>query len=273
MTQQTTPYAIEQIGYTPVRFNSTGIFETHKDAMVDPYAATRMPKCPQVEGIQYAPQEANKILPAIVVLHDRYGLTAPIQELAKSLSCHGFVVLIPNLYGRQGGMVTANAEVAEALMERLNEQMALQDIHACFEFLNANLTEDPLLERTTRNAHAIVGLGIMGGTLAIKTAAQRRHLKAAVAIGGTLPPDMEIPQRLHCPLMLQVPGQEVEPSREAQDQFCETAKQAGKSVEMCSYQEAAAEFWSPVSPNYRASDAEKAIQTSMDFINNILKKS
>lgn len=273
MTQQTTPYAIEQIGYTPVRFNSTGIFETHKDMMVDPYASTRMPKGPQVEGIQYAPQETNKILPAIVVLHDRYGLTASIQELAKSLSSHGFVVLIPNLYGRQGGMVTANAEVAEALMERLNEQLALQDIHACFEFLNANLTEDSTLERTTRNAHAIVGFGKMGGTLAIKTAAHRRHLKVAVSIGGTLPPDMEIPKRLHCPLMLQMHGQDTEPSQEERDQFCETAKQAGKSVEICFYKEAVAEFWSPVSPNYRASDAEKALQTSMDFINKILKKS
>ena len=273
MTQQTTPYAIEQIGYTLVRFNSTGIFETHKDLMVDPYASSRMPKGPQVEGIQYAPQEANKVLPAMVVLHDRYGLTAPIQELAKSLSCHGYVVLIPNLYGRQGGMVTANAEVAEALMERLDEQLVLQDIHACFEFLNANLTEDALLERTTRNAHAIVGLGILGGTLAIKTAAQRRHLKVAVSIGGNFPSEMEIPKGLNCPLMLQIPGQEGILSQGEREQFCETAKQAGKSVELCLHQEAAAEFWSPVSPNYRASDAEKALQTSMDFINNILKKS
>ena len=42
MTQQATAYSLDQIGYTLVRFNSTGIFETHKDHMVDPYAATRM---------------------------------------------------------------------------------------------------------------------------------------------------------------------------------------------------------------------------------------
>ena len=56
MTQQETAYSLDQIGYTLVRFNSTGIFETHKDMMVDPYAETRMHKVPQVEGIQYAPQ-------------------------------------------------------------------------------------------------------------------------------------------------------------------------------------------------------------------------
>jgi len=271
MTQHTTPYALEQIGYTLVRFNSTGIFETHKDHMVDPYVATRAPKGPQVEGLQFAPQEANKILPAMVVLHDRYGLTSHIQTLAKGLSCHGYVVLVPNLYGRQGGMVTANAEVADALMERLNEQQALQDINASFEFLNANLTEDTLLERTTRNAHAVIGFG-MGGTLAIKTAAHRRRLQAAVAICGTLPADFEVAQRLHCPLLLQRPGKDLLNSPEELDRFCQAAKQAGKRVEVQSYPEASNEFWQSGSPNFRSSDAEKALQTSMDFINKILIK-
>ena len=271
MTQHTTPYAPEQIGYTLVRFNSTGIFETHKDHMVDPYAATRAPKCPQVEGMQFAPQEANKILPAMVVLHDRYGLTSHIQELAKGLSCQGYVVLVPNLYGRQGGMVTANAEVADALMERVNEQQALQDINASFEFLNANLTEDATLERTTRNAHAVLGIG-MGGTLAIKVAAHRRRLQAAVAICGTIPPDSEMAKRLYCPLLLQTPGKGLLNSTEELDRFCQTATQAGKTVEVRSYPEASNGFWQSGTPNYRLSDAEEALQTSMDFINKIIKK-
>jgi len=271
MTQHTTPYDVEQIGYTLVRFNSTGIFETHKDHMVDPYAATRAPKGPQVEGMQFAPQEANKILPAMVVLHDRYGLTSHIQELAKGLSCHGYVVLVPNLYGRQGGMVTANAEVADALMERLNEEQALQDINASFEFLNANLTEDATLERTTRNAHAVIGFG-MGGTLAIKTAAHRRRLQAAVAISGTLPTDFEMAQRLYCPLLLQTPGKSPLNSAEELGRFSQVAQQAGKTVEVRSYPEASDGFWRSGSPDYRLADAEEALETSMDFINKIIKK-
>lgn len=271
MTQHTTPYGIEQIGYTVVRFNSSGIFETHKDHMVDPYAETRQPKGPQVEGIQFAPQEANKILPAMVLLHDRYGLTSHIQELAKSLSCQGYVVLVPNLYVRQGGMVTANAEVADALMERVNEQQALQDINASFEFLNANLTEDINLERTTRNAHAVIGFG-MGGSLAIKTAAHRRRLQAAVAICGTLPTDPELAQRLYCPLLLQTPGRSILNSAEERDQFCQTAKQAGKKIEVRSYPEASDEFWQSSTPGYRSSDLEEVLQTSIDFINPIINK-
>jgi carboxymethylenebutenolidase len=271
MPQQETAYSLDQIGYTPVRFNSTGIFETHKDRMVDPYAETRMHKVPQVEGIQYAPQITGKILPALVVLHDQWGLTSPIQELAKGLACHGYVVLVPNLYGRLGGMVTANAEVAEAIMEKLNEQQALQDINACFEFLNSNLAEDTLLERTVRNGHGVVGFG-MGGTLAIKTAAHRRRLQAAVAIGGTVPPGLETAQGLYCPLMLQQAGQTPQSPAEELDHFCQTAKEAGKNVELHTYAEAAPGFWYPNSPNYRAADMDTALQKSLDFISNLIKK-
>jgi carboxymethylenebutenolidase len=272
MTQQTTAFSLDQIGCTLLRFNSTGIFETHKDHMVDPYSATRMPKVPQVEGIQYAPQITGKILPALVVLHDQWGLTSPIQDLAKGLACHGYVVLVPNLYGRLGGMVTANAEVAEALMKRLNEQQALQDINACFEYLNCNIAEDTLLERTVRNGHGVVGFG-MGGMLAIKTAAHRRRIQAAVAIGGTLPDDPDAAKELFCPLMLHLAGQTPQVPQEELEHFCQTATEAGKVVDVHQYSKASPGFWYPHSPNYRASDQEDALQTSLDFIGTLLRKS
>lgn len=271
MPQQETAYSIDQIGYTLVRFNSTGIFETHKDQMVDPYAETRMHKVPQVEGIQYAPQITAKILPALVVLHDQWGLTSHIQDLAKGLACHGYIVMIPNLYGRIGGMVTANAEVAEALKERLNEQQALEDVSACFEYLNTNIAEDVLLERTVRNGHGVLGIG-MGGTLAIKVAANRRRLQAAVAIGGTLPTEPETAQGLHCPLLIQQPGQTPLTSPEELENFCQTAKEAGKNVDLQTYAEASPEFWYPNSPNYRAADMENALQRSLDFMGDLIKK-
>ena len=132
MTNHVSPFSLDQIGFHTVRFSSTGIFETHKDQMVDPYAATRIPKGAQVEGTQHAPQTGG-IFPTVVLLHDRWGFTSQIGETAKRLACEGYVVLVPNLYGRQGGMITANAEVADALMERLNEKDAMQDINACCE--------------------------------------------------------------------------------------------------------------------------------------------
>ena len=271
MTEHTTPFSLDEIGYSPVRFNNTGIFETHKDHMVDPYAQSRPNKIPQVEGIQFAPQGTKDILPAMVVLHDRYGLTSSIQDLAKQFACEGYVVLLPNLYGRQGGMVTANAEVAEALEERLDEKQVLQEINACFEYLNANLTEDKTLERTTRNAHAVIGFG-MGGTLAIKTAAHRRRLQAAVSVCGSLPSTPETVSTLYCPLFIQSIETNSPHTAEELSAFCEQAKEAGKTIKTSLSSQATREFFNKSSEDYDEAETERVIQSSMEFINDILVK-
>jgi len=72
--------------------------------------------------------------------------------------------------------------------------------------------------------------------------------------------------------LLQTPGNSALNSAEERDQFCQTAKQAGKTVEVRSYPEASDEFWQSSTPGYRASDLEAALQTSIDFINTIIKK-
>ncbi|MGD9852962.1 MAG: dienelactone hydrolase family protein [Nitrospirales bacterium] len=270
MPQHTTPYSLEQIGYGIVRFNSSGIFSTHKDHMVDPYAATRLPKEAQVEGIQYSPQ-AKGPFSSMVVLHDKWGLTSSIQDLAKRFACEGYVVIVPNLYGRQGGMVTANDEVADALRKRLNEQQVLQDINACFEYLNANLAEDPTLELITRNAHAVIGFG-MGGKLAIQTAAKRRRLQAAIAVNPEIPQDPTIISGLFCPLMLHVPEQTESLPPDQLQQFQEDCQKAGKTVTVHHYQGANDGFCNAFSPMFRQAETDSVLQSSTEFINTILKK-
>ena len=83
----------------------------------------------QVDCIQFWPQEKG-LYPGLVLLHEAWGLTAQIEDLGARLACEGYGVIIPNLYGRLGGMVTANAEVADALMGKLSESLVLQDINS-----------------------------------------------------------------------------------------------------------------------------------------------
>ena len=116
-----------------------------------------------------------------------------------------------------------------------------------------------------------VGFG-MGGTLAIKTAAHRRRLQAAVSIGGTVPADPETAQGLYCPLMLQQAGQSPQSSSEELDHFCQTAKEADKNVELHTFAEASPGFWYPNSPNYRAVDLDAALEKSLEFLSNLIKK-
>lgn len=270
MTDSHPPFTQDQIGVSPVRFSSTGIFETHKDHMVNPYAFTQIPKVAQVEGLQFTPQVKGQY-PAIVLLHDRWGLVTPIKEMALRLACEGYVVLVPNLYGRQGGMVTANADVAQALMERLNENDALQDINASCEFLNANLAEDAALEQTKRNLHAVVGLG-MGGALAIRFACRRRRLKAAVAFYSPIPGGSETATQLWCPLLYHAVDPEESVPDEQVEEFRQVAEREGKRVQVYRYPEASIGFGDETyKERYRPDLAKQAWDTTIAFLNSILQ--
>ena len=152
MTTQAPPFSLQQIGIGTARFPSGVAIPTATDAMVDPYIKTRVTKDVQVECIQFWPQD-KVVYPGIVVLHDWWGMNSQITDLGARLACEGYGVIIPKLYGRLGGMVTANAEVAEALMAKCNEQLLLQDINSCCEYLNTS-------EHVKRNIHGVVGFGV-----------------------------------------------------------------------------------------------------------------
>lgn len=135
MTTQAAPFSLDQIGTGTARFPSGMAIPTATDAMVDPYIRTRVSKDVQVECIEFWPQDKTAY-PGIVLLHDWWGLNSQITDLGARLACEGYGVIIPKLYGRLGGMVTANNEVAEALMAKCNEKLLLQDINTCCEYLN-----------------------------------------------------------------------------------------------------------------------------------------
>lgn len=270
MPERVTPYTPNQIGFGTVRFSSKGIFDTHKDKMVDPYAATRIPKEAQVEGVQYWPQEKG-LFPSIVLLHDKWGLTTQAKDIAARLACEGFVVLVPNLYGRQGGMVTANAEVADALVERMDIPSVLQDLKASCEFLNANIAEDPMLDLTKRNFHAVIGFGL-GGTLAIQFACRRKRLRAAVSFYGKPPSSLDILSNMYCPLLYHAAEHDDTVTAEELNGLRQAIEDADKSCEIQSYSGTAHGFFNHTRPDlHHPQAADRAWESTLTFIQNLLQ--
>lgn len=269
MTQRVTPFSLDQIGTGPVRFSSKGLFETHKDHMVNPYAHTKISKEVQIEGFQYWPQEKGHF-PAIILLHERWGLTTQVKELAKRLACEGFVVLTPNLYGRQGGMVTANTEVAAALAERLDETLVLKDINACCEFLNTNMSEDASLDYTRRNVHGVVGFG-MGGKLALRFACQRKRLRAAVVFYGELPVPVNSLEEAYCPIQYHAAEHDEELQPEDFTSFEDLAKHAKKEIQIHTYPNTAHGFCDEMhAQTFNANASQKAWEHMVAFLQKYL---
>ena len=263
MPDRVSPFTLEQIGTSAVRFPSGAPIPTITDVSADPYARTRISKDAQVEGLLFWPQE-KKTYPSLVLLHEKWGLNAQIKDLANRLACDGYTVIVPNLYGRQGGMVTANEEVALALMSRMNETLLLQDISSCCEFLNTR-------DHVKRNVHGVIGFGL-GGSLAIRLACQRKRLRGAVAFYGRMISPPTVLKDLYCPVLYHragaddwVPAEEVEQLRQA-------AKEYRKQVEIRTYEGMPHAFCNETRKDvYRPEAARMAWEATVAFLSDCFK--
>ena len=258
MLSTTAPFTLQQIGTGTCRFPSGVAIPTITDAAVDPYIRTRPMKDVQVECIQFWPQEKGTY-PGLVLLHEWWGLNSQIKDLGAQLACEGYGVIIPNLYGRIGGMVTANSEVAEALMGKLNDGLVLQDINSCCEYLN---TRDYI----KRNIHGVVGFG-MGGTLALRFGCQRKRLRAAVSYYGRMIQPESGLKDLHCPFLYHRAGSDRWiPSQEI-DRMGELASEYQKRVDIRTYADAPHGFSNESRPtDYRAEAAGEAWVATAAFL-------
>ncbi len=263
MSVRTIPFTPDQIGTNRVRFPSGAPIPTMTDMAVDPYVATRVPKETQVEGIQFWPQQKSTF-GGIVLLHEGWGLNNQIKQLGLRLSCEGYAVIIPNLYNRLGGMVTANADVAEGLTARLSEPLALQDINSCCEFLNTR-------DYVKRNLHAVVGFGL-GGTLAVRFACQRKRLRAAVSFYGRLAPSTGMLAELQSPVLYHHAEQNPAVSSEELEQFQRAMDAQGKRLDVRRYREASPGFCDETrTATYRETAAQEAWETMALFLADQLK--
>ncbi len=257
MSERTAPFTLQQIGTGTARFPSGGAMPSPTDIAVDPYMKTRIPKETQVDCLQFWPQEKGPF-PGIVLLHEWWGLNAQIKNLGNRLACEGYGVIIPNLYGRLGGMVTASAEVAAALMAKNSEAALLQDINSCCEFLN---TRDYL----KRNIHGVIGFG-MGGSLAMRFACQRKRLRAAVAFYGRMVTPPEVLKDLYSPLLYHQAGLDEWATQQDIDQLRAAAAQYGKRVDIRTYADAPHAFCDETRQTYRKEAATEAWETTVEFL-------
>ncbi|BCA57046.1 putative Carboxymethylenebutenolidase [Nitrospira sp. KM1] len=262
-TSTTAPFTPEQIGTGTCRFPSGAAIPTATDAAVDPYIRTRVTKHVQVECIQFWPQVPG-VFPGIVLLHEWWGLNSQIKDLGSRLACEGYNVIIPNLYARLGGMVTANGEVAEALMNKLTESLVIQDINSCCEYFNTK-------EHVKRNIHGVVGFG-MGGSFALRFACQRKRLRAAVSYYGRMVQPDSLLKDLYCPVLYHQPGRDTWVAPDDVDRLRKAAADYDKRVEILTYPDAPHAFSNELRPDgYREDTHTQAWNATAAFLKSCLQ--
>jgi carboxymethylenebutenolidase len=215
-----------------------------------------------VKGILYAPDHANGKLPALVVIHEWWGLNDWVKEQASKLADQGYVTLAVDLYR---GKVATTPDEAHELSRGVPSDRANADLKAAADFLRAQPNVDP----------ARVGdIGwCMGGGWALDLALEDPQLKAAVINYGHLMVDPANIEKIHASVLGLFGGLDRGIPPDMVHQFADAMKKAGKNVDVKIYDDAGHAFENPNNKDgYKAADAADAWSRTTAFLEKNLKK-
>jgi len=213
-----------------------------------------------VQGILYTPAGKGPF-PALIVIHEWWGVNDWVKEQASKLADQGYVALAVDLYR---GKVAANSDMAHELSRGLPEDRAKRDLHAAFEYLGAQ----PNVKRDRIGA---IGW-CMGGGYSLDVALQEPGLAAAVINYGHLATDPDALKKIKAPILGLFGGQDHGITPDDVHKFEQQMKQLGKKVDVKIYDDAGHAFENPNNKDgYRAEDATDARKRTVEFLATALK--
>jgi carboxymethylenebutenolidase len=214
-----------------------------------------------VQGLLYTP-EGKGPFPALVVIHEWWGVNDWVKDQAAKLADQGYIALAVDLYR---GKVAATPDEAHEIMRGVPEDRAARDLHAAVEFLKSqsNVKKD-----------RIGSIGwCMGGGYSLNVALEEPTLAAAVINYGHLATDADSLKKISASILGIFGGQDRGIPVDDVKKFEQTLKQQGKRVEIVIYPDAGHAFQNPNNKTgYRADDAADAWKHTTNFLASMLKK-
>ncbi len=208
-----------------------------------------------VHGLLYVPAGGGDHHPAIIVIHEWWGLNDWIKQQAAELASHGYVTLAVDLYR---GQVADDPDTAHQLSRGLPQDRGLRDLEAADAFLHADKQVD---------ANRIGAIGwCMGGGYALAFAVADPHLKAVVANYGPPPTDPTALAQIHAAILGNYGGLDKGITPASVEAFAADMKKQSKPVDIKIFPDAGHAFENPNNKTgYRAEDAAEAQSRSRRF--------
>ena len=208
-----------------------------------------------VQGVLYAPS-GNGPFPALIVIHEWWGLNDWVKEQASKLADQGYVTLAIDLYR---GKVATTPDMAHEVMRGVPDDRAARDLHAAVEFLAAQ-------SNVSKNKIGVIGW-CMGGGYALNAALHESTLKAAVINYGHLATDPTHLASINAAILGIFGGKDRGIPVDDVNKFADALKKAGKKVEIKIYPDAGHAFENPNNKEgFRADDAADAWKRTVAFL-------
>lgn len=214
-----------------------------------------------VKGILYTP-EGKGPFPAIIVIHEWWGLNEWVKEQAAKLSDQGYAALAIDLYR---GKVATTADEAHEIMRGVPEDRAQRDLHAAYIFLQAQ-------PGVRKNRIGAIGW-CMGGGYSLDVALEEPDLAADVINYGHLATDPAALKKINAPILGLFGAEDRGITPDDVKKFEAQLKQLGKKIDVTIYPDAGHAFENPNNKDgYRPNDAADAWDKTVKFLATNLKK-
>ncbi|MBI4164225.1 MAG: dienelactone hydrolase family protein [Acidobacteria bacterium] len=199
--------------------------------------------------------------PALILIHEWWGLNDQVKGEARKFAEQGFVALAPDLYH---GSVTGDPSMAHELMRGLPQDRGVRDLKAAFAFLAA---------RADVRKDKIGSVGwCMGGGYSLQLAVNEPKLAACVVNYGAMPTSREDIQKIQAPVLGNFGAEDRGIKPEAVQAFEKAMKAASKSVDIKIYPGAGHAFHNANNKlGYHQTAAEDSWKRTLAFLDKTLK--
>ena len=134
----------------------------------------------------------SSLSPAIIVIHEIYGLTDWETTVAERLAKEGYIAIVPDLLSSKHGKSPANEDEGRKLIGELEPERVTADLDATYRWLNRNV-------RVDQGNIGTIGF-CWGGGQSFRYATNNPNLRAVVVAYGP-PPDTADMKRIKAPVL------------------------------------------------------------------------
>ena len=207
----------------------------------------------------------NNTFPAVVMIHEWWGLNENIKNMAETLAKEGYVVLAVDLYN---GQVANTTDLAQNLVSKVRENPSesINNLQHAVRYLAS-------LENV--NSSKITSLGwCFGGGQSLQLALNTEPeypLAATIIYYGNLVSDQESISKIKWPLLGIFGDQDKSISVESVKQFEEALNENGITNEIYIYKGVGHAFANPSGDNYAPQETQDAWGKTISFLKKYLK--
>jgi carboxymethylenebutenolidase len=213
-----------------------------------------------VHGVLYRP-EGNGTFPAIVIIHEYWGLNDWVKQQAQMFAEHGYVTLAVDLYR---GQVATDPEMAHELMRALPQDRGVAYLRSGVAYLKA-------LKYVKANRIGAAGW-CMGGSFAMQLAIAESSLKAVAINYGAPETDPAQLRKIHAAILGNFGAQDRGITPKDVADFAAAMKAIGHPVDVKEYPDAGHAFQNPNNKGgYRPADTADADRRMFAFFAKYLK--